>query len=174
MNRGRGAIAPDPKGAAHGCAAFSDRARMASRKILAGPVHRDGRSVEEAVSFGYFSLGEQRKVTRRQAKAVAVALRIRGEHPKLPPLLRRVTFLCWCKVRVDSLTLKKSPILLTTPSRATSCFRRDLSTRVPAVSKNAAHPCAVPSGSGEGGHVPACSWVKGFKSKAAAAAIRDT
>ena len=53
----------DPQGAAHGWAAFSDRGRMPSRKIPERTTPRMC-SVGEAVSFAYFSLGQQRKVSR--------------------------------------------------------------------------------------------------------------
>ena len=62
-------IAPrfdNPEGGGHGCPPFFDRARMASRKIPE-QVNRRICCVGEAFSFGYFSLGQQRKVTRSPA-----------------------------------------------------------------------------------------------------------
>ncbi len=55
---------PDPKGAAHGCAAFSDRAMDGESE---NPLNHSVNQIDssrKAVSFGYFSLGQQRKVTR--------------------------------------------------------------------------------------------------------------
>ncbi|MFC3551931.1 hypothetical protein ACFOLC_13050 [Lysobacter cavernae] len=65
---------PDPKGGVHGCTPFSDRARDGeSENPLNSSDHLIGLS-RAAVSFGYFSLGKQRKVTRPRQRAEALAV----------------------------------------------------------------------------------------------------
>jgi hypothetical protein len=79
---------PDPWGAAHGCAAFSDRARMASRRIPThSPPNRQLRR-GKALSFGYFSLGKQRKVTRRKAEALLLPRQRETKAMSMGPRLR--------------------------------------------------------------------------------------
>ncbi|MBU8977451.1 hypothetical protein JI752_014975 [Lysobacter sp. MMG2] len=54
-----------PKGAAHGCAAVSAEPGMANRERAYSLSGRGiGLGKWKALSFGYFSLGKQRKVTR--------------------------------------------------------------------------------------------------------------
>ena len=157
----------DPKGAGHGWPAFSDRARMASRKI---PERLTGRvsSVGEALSFAYFSLlassmlalragfavrasrvGQQRKVSRSPAGEWKLCF---CSWPPQPTLKQHQTlssadaaeFISFAKRQ------KKRNQRKTLPRRSTSG-----ASFVPgffdspsmARSKNAAHPCAAPSGS---------------------------
>src|SRR5687768_5047976 len=65
-----------PEGGRHGCRPFSDQAMDGLSENGDGMTHAlSGFDVTRKVlSFGYFSLHQQRKVTRRQAKALLVRM----------------------------------------------------------------------------------------------------
>ena len=151
----------DPKGAGHGWPAFSDRARMASRKI---PERLTGRvsSVGEALSFGYFSLlassmlalragfavrasrvGQQRKVTRSPQGERKPCFSTSSEDQTLSSA-DAAEFISFAKRQKKRNQRKTLPRRSTSGASFVPGFFDSLSM---ARSKNAAHPCAAPSGS---------------------------
>ncbi len=158
----------DPKGAAHGWAAFSDRARMASRKI---PAHAKPRAVDVSgrrFSLVPFLLGSTKRneLGRASGQKRLMLLRpaldrfaVKSEHqnPTLPLASRRAgSFLllaprtqCERRRRPRRCESKKrnqrkgpAPTERTRPVVRSGIFRLAILAR----SENGGHPCPPPAG----------------------------
>ena len=142
-------MSADPKGAGHGWPAFSDRARMASRKI---PERVTGRvsSVGKAVFFGSVSFGPAKEMNPLAARRVEACdfgfcfgHRSEEQDQRLSSA-GAAEFISFGRPQKKRNQRKTSPRRSASGESFVPGFFDSPSM---ARSKNAAHPCAAPSGS---------------------------
>jgi hypothetical protein len=129
-------------------AVFRSSQGMASRKMPTQLHARASGLSGRVLSFGYFSLHQQRKVTRRQAKAFdfchgSAAAAVGGKHQSQHRFALSREFISFAGPKETNQRKGPSPTNLNSDREAGRHFptRHSL-----ARSENGAHPCAPPSG----------------------------